>query len=124
MHKNHLTLALLKTFNGNGKTNDETKPPLKKNAIPTSLTGSPTVTTRSASRATNSYAVGPDAHPCAGLLEDPGRKLTKMLVGSGKPERPIELLNDALKLLEESQQMHDNAVGKILECLQFLSRSW
>ena len=124
MPKNHLTLALLKTFSGNGKPNDKKKPPLKKNAIPTSLTGSPTVTTRSASRATNSYAVGPDANPCAGLLEDPGRKLTKMLVGSGKPERPIELLKDALKLLEESQQMRDNAVGKILECLQFLSRSW
>jgi len=114
-------MALLKTFNGNGKTNDETKPPLKKTATPTSLTGSPTVTTHSASHATNSYTVGPNAYPCAGLPEDPGRKLTKMLVGSGKLERQIELLKDALKLLKESQQMHDNAVGKILECLQFLS---
>ena len=118
MRKDDLTPALLKTFNADSRPNDKKNQALQKNAAPANLTASPTVTTRGASRVTNSYTVTPDAHPPAHFPEDP----IKPPVGGGKLEGPTELLNDALKMLQESQQMHDNAVRKILECLRGLSR--
>lgn len=122
MRKNDLTPALLKTFNADSRPNDKKNLAQQKNATPASLTASPTVTTRSVSRVINSYTVTPDAHPPAHFPEDAGRNPKKPPVGSDKLEGAIESLSNALKMLQESKQMHDNAVRKILECLQGFSQ--